>query len=49
VERLPIVKSRVPSLVDSVAKAAVRLSTLIMVCNNITRQSTVASDIFAVC
>jgi len=49
VERLPTVKARVPSPVDSVAKVAASLSTPIMVGNNITRQNTMASDTFAVC
>jgi len=49
VERLPIVKPRVLSLVGSVAKSATRVSTSIMVGNNITRQSAMVSDIFAVC
>ncbi|KAL9332109.1 hypothetical protein ACSQ67_001719 [Phaseolus vulgaris] len=49
VERLPIVKPRVLSPVGSVAKSATRVSTSIMVGNNITRQSAMVGDIFAVC
>ncbi|WP_213082805.1 hypothetical protein, partial [Escherichia coli] len=48
--RLPTVKPkpRLLSLVDSLAKPAASLSPLKVVCNNITRQSMVVSDIFAV-